>query len=710
MYTAKRAELHLHTTTSLDGSVITPKELIETAVLMGLKAVALTDLDSVQNYIEAANCREKYGEDLKVIYGAELSSKGRRTFLAKDKRGLKAIYKLVSGKEISPSEREHILIGSGNMAEALFAADSYEAEPDFFKDVDYIELFISDDEKLKDQNKELYHLGKKLRIPVVAVGNCHYISPEDAICKAVLSFKEEETLSHLRSTEEMLEAFSYLGEDAAFEVVSENPEALCDSIEYINPADLQIPKLSLPDAFRKLSELCTQKLFALYGEEAPQEIHERMQEELRLIHICGSDSLFLLSHKVSEHIRGLGAMSGTRGTTGSALCAYLLGFSDINPLPPHYYCPDCHHFEFSESGDGFDLPLKMCPHCNRPLIGDGHDIPFETFLHSGKKRTPEVSINVSEASKSMALDFLGEFLGEDRICAAGIVSVHTQKSAEEKISLYENHIKKKFHKAEFQRIAEKIKHTKRDDSVHPAGILLLPSDSEWEDITPTRAIRHSVNNLGKATHFDYFTTENSLTKINISVSPAYDKLQKLIDITGVSLEDIKFGDPVVYKLFESLDFEGIPEFCHPIYEDILSRVSQVDFTTLVKLMGFTHSTNAWLKNGERLLGKYPLSQLISTRDDVYLLLRSYGVEKKSALIITEKVRRGRFCTEDKENEILIEEMLHYGVPYPYIESMSRMVYLFPKAHALHYAMLAYYCAWFKVYHREAFLDVFTKEF
>ncbi len=714
----RRTELHLHTALSDDSSVIIPEELIKHAVKEGVNAVAVTNRNSVQCFFETAKYREEYGKSIKVIYGAEARYKGDLvTVLAKDKIGLKALYKIISEKEITSHERNHILIGSGNPEGALFCAvkkGEHNKLGEIGIECDYIELFVSDHKDVQAVNKVLFDFGKSRGIPVAAVGNCHYIEVGDKICKDALDLakgkRAEVTPSHFRTTEEMLGAFSYLGEEGALEAVISNPEKIAHSIDFIDPTDQAFPVFTLDNAKSEAERLCKEKLNDLYGENPPEEIPQRLCGELNLLKESHC-SIYLLCHKLSAHLNKADTLHGCRGTVGSTLTAYLLGISSINPLPSHYRCPECKYTEFTEEADGFDLPARICPRCSKPMETDGHNIPFETCLGLKSTQSFNIDIVTADSARDEAVELITRYIGKDRVAATGSVIYCRHRFIREAVSAFEKHSGIKLKDAELHRISERLLSTKRFNSTHPAGIVILPEGAEWEDFTPMKAVEPTPGNIKTATLTDYFSMADRFHKINISGYEVYDKIQRLFQVTGTNPEDISFNDPEVLKLFSNMDFGDIPELSHEIFRGIFGRICEkqesVNFSTLVKALSMAHGTDVWRNNGEKLISRHPFSQLIGSRDDIYLTLLSHGVDRETAHTITEKVRKGKFILINEENERLKKAMRSANLPSWYIDSMTRIYYLFPKSHAVRYAKSAFISAWFKVYYPKEFHSVMS---
>lgn len=726
----ERIELNLHTIMSSDASVITAKEAIETAIKMGHTAVAVTDRDSVQNFCAAAEMHNKYRGKIKVIYGAEVCIDSTYvTVLAKDRAGIKSLYEIISAKKITTEQREHILIGA--KGRESYVSEWLNSEPEHLHEIaefyDYIELPLPDDsDSSQFMVKQLYELGKKLKLPVVAVGNCHYINEEDRVCKAVFEapdnglaealfgvskFEPEPVSTHFRTTEEMLKMFTFLDEKEIYDVVVKNPNKISDSISDIDLLADNYPKFSLPDAYEKISKICEDKLELLYGQNVPMLIRERLNEELALI--VDDASLFLLAHHMVEFLHEKSEKTGFRMTIGSTLVSYLLDISDVNPLPVHYYCKSCKYIEFTESNDGFDLQEKNCPCCGKIMCGDGHNIPFESCLKLAERFVPTMVIVVSQAMETESAEFIKDYLGSDCVALQQLLFYLSPKHANQRVEYYSNKYNVHFTPEERANIVSKISKMKRSEHAGKYYIILKPTGLDWDDFTPVYNLEPPIRGIDKAIHMDYNDIDSILSEIHVFSYPVYDNLKKLFDITGISIEDIDYYDRDVYQIFNDADTVGVHELSGAFYRDILKRLNVVNFSDLVKIISFAHSTNAWNDNGEFLLEKHPLHDLISNRDDIFLTLMSYGIERQTAYRIMEIVRKGSFCADNvnknkelvRRNEELARIMESAGVPDWYIDSMKKIYYLFPKAHAVHYAKLAICFAWFKAHFPQQFYDV-----
>jgi len=419
-------------------------------------------------------------------------------------------------------------------------------------------------------------------------------------------------------------------------------------------------------------------------------------------------SMYYLCHKLVKHLHTQGGMTGTRGTIGSTLIAYLLGISDINPLPAHHRCFNCGHTEFTDAVSGYDLPKKVCPVCGATMLGDGHNIPFETCLGVAKDMDPDIDINTTPAMQTEAKRFLAEFLGSKRVAAAGTIGTHLS-NARSYMRQYADWEWGEIPADAEKWVADMIAKVKRHDGIHPGGIMLLPAGAEWEDMTPLRP--NDDEDCPVATHLDCHSIDPSVPKLDILSVKYYGRLQEMFAITGVKPEDIDYQDPAVYALFSKADTFGIPEFCGKFEKELLCKINATTFSDLVKVSGMAHGTEVWRNNGEALLPEHPFGELIGDRDDVFLTLRRYGVDRKDAYALMTATRKGKLPWSGKhprlraESERKMEVLQNSDVPQWYIDSMCKIYYLFPKAHAAHYTKLAVAFAWFKVHYPNIFYKV-----
>ena len=699
-----RTELKLHTTMSEDVSLIRPRDLIRAAGKKGCKVIAITDKNSVQSFPLVDYFLRKEQADLKVIYGAELTfwTTGRPlqvTVLAKDREGLKALYKLISGlkkededwlttQQALEMHREHLLLGWNMVLSHLPKEKKRELAPFF----DYLELYPA------SYNSRDYQLGKELGIPVVAAGNCHYIEKEERIGKDVLEAVRDQCreadCSHLRTTREMLDAFSCLGEEAAYEVVVTNPNRIADQIERIDPVQLPVP-FTLPNAKAEVSRICREQLRTLYGAAAIPA--KRLEEELAILSEPHA-SLYLLAYKVSKGLQEKGANTDVRGTVGSVFLAYLLGISQVNPLPAHYRCTGCSYTDFErKEASGFDLPAAICPICGAPMMGDGHNIPCEVCMGLDGEQELLLSINVPADMQEEGFRLIRELVGEDRVAFAGTVGTMLHRLAESYVQVYQDMFDQTLGPEEAEWIAQKLIHVKNSEGRHPGGMVLLPQGMEWEDLTPLR---------DSATHMEFHNL--GLAKLDVISQKDFTFLQRLQEKTGVREVDLQ--DEKVYDLIRQIRTAGIREFDRWFGRMLLHQLGKVQFSDLVKISGLAHGTYSWNGNAEYYIREHPLRELIGTRDDVFQTLLSCGVDRTTAYKAMTATRKGKFGYYPE----LIRQLQETGVPEWYLDSMKKIRYLFPKSHAVAYVKLALSLAWFKVYYPEefynAYLDVYRDSF
>ena len=706
----ERVELQLHTGMSDDISVISPKQAVIAAEEKGYKAIAITDKNSVQSFYDVAWFQKKYAPNLKVIYGAILQAEGEmRTVLVKEQPGIKALYRLVSGKPITAQQRKSLLFGAHEGGKLHQAALSGEVSPTLAEGYDYIELYTDHQEpKYQAANRRLWALGTAAGIPVVAVSGCCYIEPWDGIGKVIVEEQKYGSspaqARHLKSTVELLTECAYLGQETARAVVVDNPQMISDSIAHIAISPGDIPPFALPHGQERVAQIARENLESLYGKEPPEQFRQRLETELSLLE--HNASMFLLCHEIAKEIHSKGTLTGFRGPVGATLLAYLLDISDLNPLPVHYHCPACHYVEFTQGDSGFDLPHKTCPHCGKTMQGDGHNIPFETAMgHDGQQKI-FVDLNVPRRLQTDTMVFVKNLVGEDRVIHAGTINTYSNRIAQTWVQDYVQKHDPEFYPEEADQIAEQITNVKCGEGIHPGGLMLLPEGMEWEDVTPVRTWDDSRFGIPGATHMEYFPIMDQLDKVDVLGHDIPERLKNLFSATGTKPEDVDYHDPAVYALFEKLDTCGLPEFADAFSKRLLELLKHIQFSDLVRITGMAHGTRVWRENGEEyFFAGHPFRELIGDRDDIFLTLRRYGIDSKNAFAIMTAVRKGRFREPTPKNLEWVEMLRQAGVPRWYIQSMQKICYLFPKAHGAHYTKMAVTAAWFKVYHPEAFYKV-----
>ena len=668
------------------------------------------------------------------------------TIFAKHQAGLKELFKVVSASNVQYfyrvprilrsmliENRDSFLIGSGCSEGEVFEAmmqKGYEEAKEKAKFYDYIEIMpkavyrplidkelIRNEHHLEEIIKNLVKLGEELDIPVVATGNVHYLNPEDKIYREILltSVNNGQKLNypdvHFRTTNEMLDEFAFLGEEKAFEVVVTNTHWVNDQLEVIIPIkdDLYTPKIE--GAEDEITKLSYDKAHEWYGEELPEIVEKRIDKELKSIIGNGFSVIYLISQKLVHKSNEDGYLVGSRGSVGSSLVATLTGITEVNPLAPHYRCPNCCYSEFFDDGSvgsGFDLPEKDCPKCGTRLAKDGHDIPFETFLGFYGDKVPDIDLNFSGEYQPQAHNYTKVLFGEDYVYRAGTIGTVADKTAFGYVKGYERDLGLEFRQAEIDRLAKGCTGVKRSTGQHPGGIIVIPDYMDVYDFTPIQFPADDQNAEWKTTHFDFHSIHDNVLKLDILGHDDPTVIRMLQDLSGIEPKDIPPDDPEVMKIFggtevlgvtpEQIDSNtgtlGIPEFGTKFVRGMLEQTKPTTFTELLQISGLSHGTDVYLGNAEELIRLHgiPLSEVIGCRDDIMVYLIHKGVENGAAFKIMEGVRKGKGIPEDYQ-----AMMRENNVPEWYIESCLKIKYMFPKAHAAAYVLMALRVAWFKVH-------------
>lgn len=726
-----RAELHLHTKLSDDVSVIGVSEIFEKAEELGLSAVAFTNFNNIQDFPEIGRLAEK--SNVKIIYGVEAAYEDdakhlqKLTLLCKNQDGIKELYKVISSMvgengsglidlEVLKQNRENLLVGSCGYDGELFAkimdaksCDEIEKLAAFY---DYFEIFPARDDAEKEINKKIVALSEELGVTVIASSNPHYLEEKDAVCREVimtakgLALEEDRNLK-LFNSDEMLDEFSYLGEETAKAVVIDNPKKIADLIEDAKLLAWGYFGIEYENDTDDLENLCCYALSQKYGVFANEEVLERLGNELTLIEKSGFSSEYLTAYGIAKFVTDKGHLVGTRGTAGSSFVAFLVGITDVNPLPAHYYCPNCNYFEKTDIADnGFDLPDRVCPNCGLPLNTDGHNIPYESFMGFKGDKMPDFDLNVSPKSRDLVLEYLLKTFGKDKVAQAGVIPTYLEYQTQGAIAIYENKTGVKLSKDDKQRITEKVKGVKRGSGVHPAGFMIIPADKEFEDFTPLN------NNWApiSSTHFEFHDLHDTILKFDVIGVVMLEMLEKLSAKTGVSISDINIKDPEIYEFFKNADTTGIFEFENKFMRDILKKLKPQNFNELVKISSLAHGTNVWIDNGEYLVtAGVPLSALPASRDDIMSDLISVGADKGIAFKMAEATRKGMFSRgRVSEEDILKFKEAAKPLGDWYFEFCSKVLYMFPKAHAIAYVKYSLITAWFKKYYPKEFYQTYIE--
>ena len=755
----KRVELHLHTQMSSMDGMNDVKDLVRLAAQLGHKAMAVTDHGVVQAFPDAFSAGEKYG--VKIIYGTEayiidddepeINLHGRKSYhciiLAKNMTGLKNLYRLVTEsqlryyhrrpripKRLINYAREGLVIGSaceaGELMRYLVAnpndPEGLEKLAEFY---DYIEIqpiannafmvrngIIADEEGLRDLNRALFELGKRMGKPVVATCDVHFANEDDAINRAIImksrGFKdaEEQAPLYYRTTEEMLEEFAYLGAEEAYNVVVRNPNAVIADFEKLEPVPTVLHAPKIEGAEEQIEQLTLEKAHRMYGDPLPELIPKRIDKELKSIIGNGYAVLYLIAHKLVKNSNDNGYVVGSRGSVGSSVVAYFTNITEVNALPAHYRCPNCQYSEFDESGTygaGVDMPDKNCPVCGTPLEKDGFDIPFEIFLGFKGDKIPDIDLNFSGDYQSGAHAYTEELFGKDNVFRAGTLATVAEKTAYGYVRKFFDELHEKKREAEINRLKLGCTGVKRTTGQHPGGLVVVPKGIDVHDFTPLQRPADDVKTETVTTHFDYHKIDQGLVKLDILGHDDPTVIKMLGDLTGIDPTTVPLDDKATLSLFSSTDAigvtperlnspvatYGIPEFNTSFTRQMLEDTHPTAFAELLRISGFSHGTDVWLNNAQDLIvnGIAPVSETISTRDDIMLYLIQHGMDESVSFKIMEGVRKGRGLKEDQE-----AAMHENKIPQWFIDSCKKIKYLFPKAHAVAYVMMAFRIAWFKI--------------
>lgn len=762
----KRIELHLHTKFSAMDGVSSIKDLIKQAKAWGHEAIAVTDHGVVQAFPEAYDVGKSEG--IKIIYGmegyifddidpaAEKKKNYHCIILVKNMVGLKNLYYLVSQshlkhfkrvpripKSLLAEKREGLILGSACEAGELIQNYLKDRDYDKLKEIgefyDFIEIqpignnsflvrnnHFQSDEQLIDLNKDLYKLGKDLKKPVVATGDVHFLNPEDEVFRRIImagkgfSDADDQPPLYLKTTDEMLQEFSYLGEEESIEVVIENPKKISDLTEHIMPIPDRLYPPEIEGAEKEIHDMVYKTAHDWYGEVLPEIVEKRIEKELNSIINNGFSVLYLIAHKLVKKSNEDGYLVGSRGSVGSSFVATMSGITEVNSLQPHYRCKKCKYSEFITDGSynsGADLPDKKCPKCGEKLLKDGHNIPFEVFLGFKGDKVPDIDLNFSGEYQSRAQKYTEELFGKDNVFRAGTISTIASRTAFGFVKNYLDERNRVCRSAEMNRLVDGCTGIKRTTGQHPGGVMVIPKSVDVHMFTPLQRPADDVNSDIITTHFDYHSISSRLVKLDNLGHDDPTVIRMLEDITGVNPRTISLSDPKTMSLFkhtEALGVSpddlgstvgtfGIPEFGTKFVRQMLVDTKPTTFSELVRISGFSHGTDVWLNNAQDLIksGTAKLSEAISARDDIMIYLIQKGVEPSTAFKIMEKVRKGRGISPEHE-----EDMLKNNVPRWYIESCRKIKYMFPKAHAVAYVMMAFRIAYFKVYYPLAFYATF----
>lgn len=672
------------------------------------------------------------------------------TLLAQTQEGLKNLFKLVSiahidyfyrvpriPRSVLMQYREGILVGSGCDRGEVFEnmmQKSFEEAEDVAEFYDYLEVhpkevyapliemeLVQSDKALESIISNIVKLGEKLNKPVVATGNVHYLNPNDKIYRKILINSQgganplnRHSLPdvHFRTTDEMMNCFSFLGQEKAKEIVVTNTNKIADLIDEIKPIkdDLYTPKIE--GAEEDIREMSYTRARMIYGENLPEIVEARLEKELKSIIGHGFAVIYLISHKLVKKSLDDGYLVGSRGSVGSSFVATMTEITEVNPLPPHYVCPKCKKSEFFNDGSvgsGFDLPDKDCPDCAVSYVKDGHDIPFETFLGFKGDKVPDIDLNFSGEYQPQAHNYTKVLFGEDYVYRAGTIGTVAEKTAYGYVRGYAQENNLHFRSAETDRLVSGCTGVKRTTGQHPGGIIVVPDYMDIYDFSPIQFPADASDSEWKTTHFDFHSIHDNILKLDILGHDDPTVIRMLQDLSGIDPKTIPTDDPEVMKIFSTPEVLGVtaeqincktgtlgvPEFGTRFVRQMLEDTKPTTFAELVQISGLSHGTDVWLGNAQELIQDNicNLSQVIGCRDDIMVYLIYQGLDPSLAFKIMESVRKGKGLSEEME-----EEMLKNNVPGWYIGSCKKIKYMFPKAHAAAYVLMAVRIAYFKVHH------------
>lgn len=673
------------------------------------------------------------------------------TILAQTQEGLKNLFKLASQsmvkyfyrvpritRSLLDKYREGLLVGSACANGEVFTAmmqkgytiakqkaeyyDFLEVQPKSLYQPLIDQELIKDNDNLEEIISNMVKLSHEINKPLVASGDVHFMNKEDAIYRKILIHSQggANPLNRLkrlpeayfRTTNEVMDEFEFLGEDVAKEIVVQNPNMIADKIDEISPVKDKLYTPHMEGAEDDIQNLTMNTAHDWYGEDLPEIVQARLDKELKSVIGNGFSVIYLISQKLVYKSNKDGYLVGSRGSVGSSLVATLTGITEVNPLPPHYRCPQCkwsHFYENGEFGSGYDLPDKNCPNCGTVLIKDGQEIPFETFLGFKGNKVPDIDLNFSGDYQPIAHNYTKVLFGEKNVFRAGTIGTVADKTAYGYVKAYERDTEQNLRAAEIDRLAKGATGVKRTTGQHPAGILVVPDYMDIYDFTPIQYPADDLSAAWQTTHFDFHSIHDNILKLDILGHDDPTMIRMLQDLSGIDPKTIPTDDPGVMKLFSGTDIlgvseeqlqskigtMGVPEFGTKFVRGMLEQTHPKTFAELVKISGLSHGTDVWLGNAEELIknGTVTMPEVIGCRDDIMMDLIHMGVESDIAFKIMEHVRKGRGIPDEWQ-----KEMRDSNVPEWYIGACLKIKYMFPKAHASAYVLMALRIAYFKVYY------------
>ncbi len=672
--------------------------------------------------------------------------------LVKEQKGIRNLYELVSRahlenfkkypiipKSLLLKLREGLIIGSacenGEIFRAVTGRRSMRELKRLSEFYDFLEIqplcnnaFLvrtgkaSDEEQLREYNRKIVRLGELTGKPVVATGDVHFLEPHHEIFRRILLSNkfddcDEPLPLYFKTTDEMLEEFSYLGRAKAREIVITNPNLIADMCQDVAPLPKGLFTPKIENSAEELKSLVYGRMRELYGDNPPEIVTKRVEDELGDIIRCGYDVIYMSAQKLVAKSNAAGYLVGSRGSVGSSIVAFLSGITEVNSLPAHYRCPKCKHTDFDSGkgyGCGIDMPDALCPVCDAEYAKDGFDIPFETFLGFGGDKVPDIDLNFSGEYQASAHKDTIELFGAEHVFRAGTIGTIAEKTAYGYVKKYLEERGRQVSKVEEGRLAAGLTGVKRTTGQHPGGLVVIPQDKEIYDFCPVQRPADDPESDIITTHFEYHSMESNLLKLDLLGHDDPSMLHMLEELTGVDCKSIKLDDKETMRLFrtpEALNIpEGdaiigstgsiaVPEFGTKFTREMLVDTQPDKMSTLIRLSGFSHGTDVWLGNAKDLItsGTASVEEVIGCRDDIMLYLISKGMDAKRAFKIMEAVRKGKGLAPDME-----QEMRDLKVPDWYIDSCKKIKYLFPKAHAVAYVTMALRIGWYKVHKPLAF--------
>ena len=647
--------------------------------------------------------------------------------------------------------REGLILGSaceaGELYRALLDGKAEEEIARIVNFYDYLEIqplgnnhfmidspkvpAVNSEEDIMDFNRRIVALGEEFNKPVVATCDVHFLDPEDEVYRRIImagkGFDDADNQAplYLRTTEEMLKEFEYLGSDKAREVVITNTNKIADRIDVMSPVRPDKCPPVIPDSDKTLTEICYNKAHELYGEELPAIVKDRLDKELHSIISNGFAVMYIIAQKLVWKSVEDGYLVGSRGSVGSSLVAFMAGITEVNSLSAHYRCPNCHYYDFDSpevkafaGNAGCDMPDKICPVCGKPLVKDGFDIPFETFLGFKGDKEPDIDLNFSGEYQSKAHKYTEVIFGAGQTYRAGTVGTLADKTAYGYVKNYYEERGKRKRSCEINRIVLGCTGVRRSTGQHPGGIIVLPVGEDINSFTP---VQHPANDMTTdivTTHFDYHSIDHNLLKLDILGHDDPTMIRMLQDLTGIDPTTIPLDDPGVMSLFQNTsalgitpdDIDGcpvgslgIPEFGTDFVIQMLLDTKPKCFSDLIRISGLGHGTDVWLGNAQTLIleGTADISHCICCRDDIMIYLINKGVDSALSFTIMESVRKGKGLKPEFESA-----MKEKDVPDWYIASCKKIKYMFPKAHAAAYVMMAWRIAYCKINYPLAYYAAF----